>query len=235
MISKYRVVFFDAGGTLVHPYPSVGEIYAGVARRYGCRNSASEIQSLFTSAWKRRDGIGGLNSQTSEKIERQWWRDLVHEVFSALGGVDNFDGFFEELYDLFARPEVWRLYPGTMEVLKALKKRGQKLAIISNWDSRLLKLCETLGIQDYMEFILASAVVGVSKPDPRIFLEALQRMNSESGDAVHVGDSWEDDVKGATKLGIEAIWINRHGDSHPAASHQQAQRIRTIRDLKELL
>ena len=235
MISKFKVVFFDAGGTLVHPYPSVGEIYAGVAKRYGCDKPASQINQLFHDTWKKRDGIGGLDSHSNEKLERTWWKSLVRDVFSELGGVSDFEGFFAELYDLFARPEVWRLYPGTLDILKELKARKKKIAIISNWDSRLLKLCDTLGLQEYMEFILASAVFGSSKPHPKIFEEALKRSGVKSEEAVHIGDSWEDDIRGASQAGIEPIWINRHGATHPAASHEQAKKVKTIRDLRELL
>ena len=230
MIRSFKAVFFDAGGTLFHPYPSVGEIYRDVAARYGSHAPAGELQRLFVEAWRKRDGLGALQSHLNEKIEKEGWRELVRQVFDQAGGVEDFENFFEELYVIFARPEVWRLYPGVLAVLGELKKRGHRLGIVSNWDSRLLKLCEGLGLNPYLEFVLASAVFGASKPSPRIFGEALRQTGVLPEEAVHIGDSYEDDVKGALAAGIAAILIERGG----GASDIFPQ-VKRIRHLEELL
>lgn len=226
MIHSFKVVFFDAGGTLFHPYPSVGEIYALVGAKYGCLGEAAQLEKLFRAAWLKRDT---LVSHSSEKIEREWWRKLVHDVFSAAGGVDDFEKFFDELYHCFGEAGAWRVYPGAVEVLEEIKRRGKKIAIISNWDSRLFHLCEGLGVKHHFEFILASAVFGASKPSPRIFEEALRKAGVRPQEAVHVGDSVEDDIQGALGIGMQAILIDR---GHAPRKHPSAP---TIRDLKELL
>lgn len=210
MLDSFKAIFFDAGGTLLHPYPSVGEIYQRVAAIHGCHVDAAATEKLFRESWLKRDGLSHLASHSSEKIERDWWRSLVYDVFETLGGFKDFEAFFTELYDVFARPECWRLYPGTLELLAALKKKKKTLGIISNWDSRLLILCKGLGVEPYMDFILASAVFGASKPSPKIFEEALRRANVGPHEAVHIGDSVEDDIHGAQRVGLKAIFINRH-------------------------
>ena len=229
MIRSYKAVFFDAGGTLLHPFPSVGEIYRDAAARYGCFAPAQTLETLFREAWLKRDGLSSLQSHSSQKVERDWWQSLVQEVFSQVGGVGDFEAFFDELYDLFARPECWRLYPGVLDVLLELKSKKKKLGIVSNWDSRLFVICSGLGLEDYFEFILASAVFGASKPSPRIFDEALRRAGVRPQEAVHIGDSFEDDVKGARAAGLQAILIERH------PQHRKLEDIPVIHDLKELL
>ncbi|MBN1687732.1 MAG: HAD-IA family hydrolase [Candidatus Omnitrophica bacterium] len=230
---EIKAVFFDAGGTLFHPYPSVGEIYARVAAPYGTRADAGELQKVFKDAWMKRDGLASLKSHSNEKIEKDWWRSLVKEVFLQVGGVERFDPFFEELYDVFASPEVWRLYPEVTEVLNELKGRGKRLAIISNWDSRLFELCHGLGVKSYFEFILASAVVGASKPSPRIFEEALQRMGITASEALHVGDSYEDDVLGAERVGIQVILVDRHAERK--GDFSASRTLKMVSGLRELL
>jgi len=66
-------------------------------------------------------------------------------------------------------------------------------------------------IEEYFEFVLASAVFGASKPNPKIFEAALEKMGAKPAHAVHIGDSLEDDIKGAGRAGIWGIWIDRHG------------------------
>ena len=230
MISSFKAVFFDAGGTLFYPYPSVGEIYSRVALGYGCPATSDELEHLFKKAWFKRDGLAALVSHSSEKIEKEWWRGLVEEVFSQVGGVRNFGAFFEELYEVFGRPHVWRLYPETQEVLEELKRRGKRLAIVSNWDSRLFNLCEGLSLKKYFDLILASAVFGAAKPNPSIFQEALRQLHVAPHEAVHIGDSFEDDIQGARLTGIEAILIDRS-----TQRKFQNQNIKTISELRVLI
>ncbi len=233
MIRTFKAVFLDAGGTLFHPYPSVGELYHEVARRYGCEAHPEFIQKTFHELWVKKDGMAALASQSSEKIEKQWWRDLVREIFEMAGGLRDFENFFEELYDLFARPHVWRVFPETIEVLKELRQTKKCVGIVSNWDSRLFGLCAGLEVEKYVDFILASAVFGAAKPSPKIFHEALKKAGVRPEEAVHVGDSLEDDIRGAEGAGIRAILIDRH--STRSAKEHPRGRVTIIRSLRELL
>jgi putative hydrolase of the HAD superfamily len=208
---RAKAVFFDAGGTLFQPHPSVGQIYSETAHRYGLTVDPNDIETLFHSTWQRRDGLASLAARSGEKEEKKWWREVVWEVFSQFGRIENFDAFFEELYNQFASPEAWRLFSDALPVLQELKRRGKIVGIVSNWDSRLFGLCERLGLGPYLDFILASAVVGVAKPHPKIFQEALRRARVPPEEALHVGDSVEDDVLGARGAGIQAIFLDRKG------------------------
>ncbi|HXV28288.1 MAG TPA: HAD-IA family hydrolase [bacterium] len=233
MIKNYKAIFFDAGGTLLHPYPSVGQIYHEVARRYGCEAHPEFLQQTFHHLWIKKDGMSALVGHSSEKVEKKWWRELVHELFERAGGLRDFEAFFEELYDLFARPHVWRLYPEAVEVLECLKKEKKQIGIISNWDSRLFGLCEGLAITPYFDFILASAVFGAAKPSERIFEEALKKAGVHPSEAVHIGDSLEDDIRGAERAGIRAVLIDR-GPNRSLQNHP-LNHVTIIRDLRELL
>ena len=121
----------------------------------------------------------------------------------------DFEAFFQELYDLFARAECWRLFDDTIPVLDRLKDKGIRLAIISNWDHRLFSIVKQLGLSDYFEQVTASSVVGTAKPGKRIFEAALQGMGVWAGESLHVGDSLEDDYHGATRMGLKAVLLDR--------------------------
>ena len=229
-----RAIFFDAGGTLFRPFPSVGHYYSGVAARHGCKVGAEEVEAAFRRVWSEHDRIGDLRSHSDEKIEKEFWRKIVTAVFKDFKGLKAFDSFFDELHDLFAEPGVWKLYPEVEEVLRSLKEQKFILGMVSNWDSRLLRLCEGLGIDRYFDFKVISAVFGAAKPNPKIFKEALKKANVPAGEVVHVGDSLEDDVRGAHLAGIRAIWLDR-SNRHGTLTKDHQDFVTVIRDLRELL
>jgi putative hydrolase of the HAD superfamily len=241
---KANVIFFDAGGTLFRPYPSVGEVYARVALKHGVRVDAADVEKTFHSKWHERSGVAALAVQTSEKIEREWWYALVRDVFGNLGAFDNFDAFFHELYDLFARAECWRLFDDTVPVLEELKRRRFRLGMISNWDHRLFSIVEQLGLSHYFEHVTASSAVGTAKPGKKIFEAALSAMKATPGESLHVGDSLEDDFHGASRAGLTAVWLDRARRLSPVPRHLRGRhqkayndvaRIETLHDLPALL
>ena len=186
---KIKAVFFDAGGTLFRPYPSVGDVYARTAARHGVVVEAHKVEEAFHKSWHTRNGMVSLEGQTTEKIERDWWYALVRDVFGNLEAFKDFDAFFEELYDLFAHAECWRLFEDTLPVLDRLKADGYRLGIISNWDHRLFSIVEQLGLGSYFEHVTASSKVGTAKPGAAIFHHALQALKVPAEGAIHIGDS----------------------------------------------
>lgn len=224
---KYKAVFFDAGGTLFEPNPSVGHIYAKVASQFDMKVDHRQIETLFRAEFSKRDRTPDTRAHNSEKHEKTWWKDLVKTVFEKSVQVQNFDSFFEALYDYFATGEAWRLFPESLDVVEELRGRGLKLGIVSNWDSRLLSICKEMGLDKYFDFILASAVVGSAKPDSGIFEKALNLARVRSSEAIHVGDSVENDVQGAQRCSIDALLIDRNGG--------HVENVKVIRSLRDII
>jgi putative hydrolase of the HAD superfamily len=222
-----KALFFDAGGTLLKPYPSVGDVYSRHAKRYGCEADPENLNRIFYSLWNHRNGLASLQTGVSEKEEKSWWRTLVWEVFEQVGGIEGFNEFFEDLYYSFASKDTWRVFDEVSEVLAKIKKRGIYLAIISNWDSRLFHICSSLGLDRYFDAIFASASVGFAKPDPRIFQKALDTAGVLPEEALHVGDSLEDDYYGAQAVGLRAYFLDRSGKS----KYPEVPTIQNLRDL----
>jgi len=229
-----RAIFFDAGGTLFRPFPSVGHYYSKVATKYGCAVAEEKIETAFRRVWHDHDKIGNLKSHLTEKNEKEFWRKVVSEIFKGLGTISPFDDFFNELHDLFARPEVWKFFPEAEEVLTALKEKGYTIGLVSNWDSRLVKLCAGLGLDRFLDFKVISVIFGVAKPDPKIFHEALRLAGVKADEAVHIGDSLEDDIRGAYLAGIRSVWLDRSGRHENLAAHER-EVTTVIRDLRQLL
>ncbi|MZH41713.1 MAG: HAD-IA family hydrolase [Nitrospinae bacterium] len=210
-LSSFKAVFFDVGGTLIRVHPSVGDVYARHARPFGYSGSAQVLNEGFRRQWKKMGGIESLGNQTGAEAEKNFWRTLVYEVFQPLGGVERFDEYFDLIFEAFREKSNWRVYEDVIEsnILETLKKRGVMMGIISNWDSRLNSTLENIGLAQYFDFILPSAVVGSAKPDKKIFEEALRICGVEPHEACHIGDEIRTDVAGAESVGIHPILLDR--------------------------
>jgi putative hydrolase of the HAD superfamily len=209
---QVRALFFDVGGTLLQPHPSVGATYASVAGRYGIVTTADEMERAFRQSWKALKRPGFTVSR------KDWWRQVVFQTL----GQEN-EACFEELFTTFASPNVWHVFPDVEETLCEARARGLRLGIISNWDERLRPLLTDLGLARHFDSITISCEIGAEKPDARMFQAALQAAGVAAVEAVHVGDSAAEDVYGAEAAGMKAILLDRGG--------KEANALRDLRNL----
>ena len=116
----------------------------------------------------------------------------------------------------------WHVEADAAPVLEALLARGCRLGIVSNAsdDDDVQVLVDNAGLRGYFDFILSSAAVGVRKPNPKIFQQALGRWDARPEQAVMVGDTVSADIAGAINSGIAGVWITRRNnteENHAAA------------------
>ncbi len=213
MLKNYKAVFFDVGGTLLRVHPSVGDVYATHARDYGFTGSPDDLNREFQQEWSNMGGMESLGQQKGLEVERAFWKELVRRVFAMHGGLNNFDRYFEHIYDVFRSKESWRVFEDVTEsgLLDQLKSKGTVLGVVSNWDSRLPEILTNTGLAPYFDFILASTVVGSAKPDAAIFEEALKHAGVAPNEACHIGDEPAADIEGASNVGLHPILIDRKG------------------------
>ncbi len=213
-----EAVFFDAAGTLIRLKEPVGTTYTGHALGFGLQEPYSgelceRIDRSFRRVFSRH---GPLVFQEPDgrrigQLERDWWRRVVKETFQGIAKITDFGGFFDSIYNLYSTSEAWALEPGCMEVLEELQGRSVQVAVVSNFDSRLPALLETLGISHLLCEIVVSSRAGLAKPDPRIFRLALDRLVVSPGNCCHVGDDPEDDWQGAIQAGIKPLLYDSAG------------------------
>jgi len=209
--ARIKAVYFDAAGTLIKPARKVGESYAAIAEKYGKSVTPSKLFERFRICFDGAPRLAFPNAAVDQidQLERDWWRNLVDQIFEPFGGFDDFDDYFVELFDYYAAPNAWTLYPEVLDTLSALKQRGLTLAVISNFDSRLVGILDGLGIGPCFADVFVSSRVGYAKPDRRIFDAALSRHGLLAKDVIHIGDSETHDLHGARKAGLKALLIDR--------------------------
>ena len=112
-------------------------------------------------------------------------------------------------------------YPDAAPALGALRDRGLRLIAVSNWDCALPRVLERCGIERMLDGVVTSAEAGARKPDPAIFTVALELAGCEAGEALHVGDTAEEDVAGARAAGIRPLLIDRDGSDGDISSLEE--------------
>ncbi len=127
---------------------------------------------------------------------------------------------------------LWRvLHPTTPPALAKLQRRGFKLAVVSNADGRVERALRDSGIARFFESIIDSSIVGVEKPDARIFELALTACDADAADSIYVGDIYEIDVRGARNAGMEAVLLDPLDRYGPV----DCTRIKSLAELPGLL
>jgi putative hydrolase of the HAD superfamily len=197
--TKICAVTFDAGGTLLEPWPSVGHVYASAARSFlPAEADPAVLNRQFLEAWQKRGSFD---------YSREGWLDLVRQTFAGIS--PDPEPFFQELYSRFEQPDAWHVYDDVITTLEFLQKRGLKLGVISNWDERLRPLLRNVGLAKYFDVITISAEAGTTKPDPRIYERTLGDLGLPAAGVLHVGDSHREDYLGPQQVGMPALLVKR--------------------------
>jgi len=223
-----KAVLFDAVETLIRPWPSVGSVYARAAAGHGLRCPARALEAAFLPSYRelfpeRFFGRSGL--QTSEPRERHWWARVVVRTFERAGcGAPAATAIAAGL-EAFGRGAAWHPVKGAAETLRTLKALGLKIALVSNYDSRLHRVVAELGLRPFFDAVIVSSEAGWAKPSPRIYAAALAALAVEPGEALMVGDRPKEDAAGATAAGLQALLYDPHGRAPGPGS---------IRDLRQV-
>lgn len=228
-----NTIFFDAADTLFYIEKGLGNTYASVARKHGGDPDENDLRKAFSKAFRSAPPLafGGVSDQERKTLEKNYWRDIVENVYQEVGMFDEFDAHFDELFEVF-RSDAWAIFPETQDILESLKEKDFKLGIISNFDSRVYDVMKNLEIHGYFDKFVISSEAGFAKPNPNIFHIALKEMSVDPKQCLHIGDHIENDFHGARALGIQALLIDREGE-HESIGDQH--KITNLTDIHKFL
>ena len=217
-MSTVRAILYDAGRTLVRPRPQEPEIWDLLARQLGVELVRERKMPDVGHFYYVRLGQDGLGAYDSDAHARSFWAEYyVHALLDA--GLDLPRGELlsagDAIYDWYQRPEQWEPYPEVLEALRRAHERGLMQGVVSDWGTDLTPMLHAHEITQHLEFVVASAAVGTSKPHPDIFRYALARADLRPAQVVYVGDSYVADVLGARAVDIAPILIDREGKAPP--------------------
>ncbi|QJE95731.1 HAD-IIIA family hydrolase [Luteolibacter luteus] len=206
-----RALCFDAAGTLIEPAEPVAEVYARTSAAAGYPVEVDAVRRAFGVTFSGIVDPDWDSHPHGDAAEREWWKSVVCGTFGEILGEPLPDAFgreiFHALFDHYADPQAWRVFPEVQEVLAASREAGFRIAVVSNFDRRLHAILE--GHALHFEAVITSADARSRKPEPAIFRHALALLGLSPQELFHVGDSRIADLEGAHALGIPAFLLDR--------------------------
>ena len=118
------------------------------------------------------------------------------------------------------------LFDGTVEILEYLQYKYHLHIITNGFEEAQERKMKNSNIRPYFKTVTNSEMVGVKKPNPKIFNFALQQAKANSSESIMIGDSLEADIEGAEKVGMQAILFNHR--------NSDAKKVKVINHLQEL-
>lgn len=229
-MKSYSTMVFDVGGTLLRlNLDALADAYvqAGASLNdaidFNHARAVLEVLESELPTWQQKRAV---SLEHDSGIE--FWDGFYSEGFRRLGVTRDVSAVVTRIRERFQRAEFETLFDDVLPALATLAARGTALGILSNFSANLEDVLRQLGIHRYFKFFVVSAVVGVEKPDPRIFDLTVRAANCPRAEIVYIGDSIFHDVEGARRAGIAALLMdreNRHTDFAGAR----------VRDLRELI
>lgn len=204
-------VFIDAGGVLVTPDPDrVRAMLADAAPDRWTDVDLPGDDALVEAHYRAMFAVDEARSAPETF-------DAYLPAYLGLLGVDD-PATLDAARDLWSVPYLlWtRPLPGVVDALGSLAASGRALAVVSNADGRVAEALAGLvqvgeGPGTSLAEIVDSGVVGIHKPDPRIFEIALEAVGVAPDRAIHVGDSYGYDVEGARAAGVTPVFVDPLG------------------------
>jgi HAD superfamily hydrolase (TIGR01549 family) len=226
---KLKALLFDFGGTLAFLD------YELLAREFSREGRKIDALALEHAEYAGRAAIDKhLAGAPGKQADDSVYAHFFGAWMAAAGiGEDEMRECAARFGAIHKEASLWRVVrPGTIEALEAFKSQGFKLGIVSNAEGRIAADAKRFGLAKYFDVIIDSHIVGVSKPDPRIFQIALERIGVGPGEARFAGDIYSIDVEGARAAGIEARLIDQHQRYH-WVEHEKIRHIVEMHQIEE--
>ena len=209
----YRLLCLDAGFTLLSPRHTLADALSGVLAADGHEIGEEELHAAWEQAdrwfWDEYHRPDNDTWSDDAKIEESWRR--YHGVMLDRLGIGARREVLDRILASQFSADAWELYPDVEPMLEAVRQLGGvQVGIASDWGSNLRSIVSGLGLDPYLDFVLASGAVGLSKPSAAFYRMALDRAGVLASEAIMVGDSYRADVRGAWSAGMDAVWLDRH-------------------------
>ncbi len=209
-----RTIFFDAGFTLVRPYPSILEICQQVCQKLSLHVTVEQLREQVEAAEDFYLRQLRMNRQTwsDDQAIAEFWTGYYMTLlrpFIAEHDEPQLYKLARAINEEFEKHTSWEIYPDVSNTLERLRASHYSLGVISDWGVALGPILREHNLTQYFDCVLISAVTRHAKPSPTLYELALQQANAIPDYSIHIGDSYIQDVLGARAVGITPILLDR--------------------------
>jgi HAD superfamily hydrolase (TIGR01549 family) len=224
-----KLITFDLDDTLWDTAPVIVSAEA-VLRDWLAEHAPNLGPVPVEHLWAIRARLVEADPTFKHRISALRRRVLFHALEEAGYAHAHAQELADKSFEVFlhARHQI-EIFPEAQPTLEILAKT-YTLGVVTNGNADVRRL----GLADYFAFALCAEELGIGKPDPAPFLEALKRGKVDASAAVHIGDHPGDDIAGAQQVGFRAIWFNPTGKVWEADKPPDAE-IQSLMQLPELL
>lgn len=206
--SQTRAVLFDAGNTLLRMN------YPAIARHLASRGHAVTVEAVEEAELRARVRLDAELARGVSTEGRPAQDQYTAYLMDGLGLTDageieaavTFKRGYNPPAGLFDRAD-----PGARAALREVKAAGLVVGVISNSNGSAHALLHGAGLASELDFVIDSGLVGVEKPDPRIFRLGLERAGVAAHEAVYIGDLYSIDVLGSRAAGLASVLLDPRG------------------------
>jgi len=220
-VKNIKAIVFDAYGTLFDVNSAADK----------CRGKIGDKWELFASHWR------------ATQLEYTWLRSLMkrHKNFWQVteDSLDKSMKVFKidvsmknELLDLY---KVLSSYPEVKAVLKSLRAKEYKLAVLSNGTPALLnELIRSNSLEDIFDDIFSIEKVGIYKPDTKVYAMPVEKYQIRSEEIAFLSsNTW--DVSGGGNYGYNAIWVNRNNNIFDNLDYKPKNEVNNLTQLLDIV
>lgn len=210
-VTATRAVLLDVLGTLVRMLPPAPRLRDELARR-GVTVQLAAAEAAFAAEipYYLEHHLEGRDQSSLAELRNRCAAVLHHAL-----GVPGLP--VPETRQAMLAAIRFEAFPDAAPALAELRARGLRLVAASNWDCSLPDVLGRAGLLESLDGVVSSAGAGAPKPDGAVFRAALEVAGCRPAEALHVGDSLDNDVVGARAAGIRAVLVRRGSGAGPAA------------------
>ena len=227
-----KAVFFDWFNTLAHYDPPREELESQALQEFGITIPPEQLRHGILIADKEyfeENLVSPIRERSPEEQARvniRYQKTVLTEA-GISASEELLSKIMKRLRESYAKM-TFVLFDDVLPILKTLKEQKFILGLLTNIHRGIEPVCQKLGVAPYLDFTVTSGEAGADKPQPPIFMLALERAGVTPSEAVHVGDQYKLDIVGARGMGIAPILIDR-SDSYPEVD--DCPRIQSLTEL----
>jgi putative hydrolase of the HAD superfamily len=211
---KIEFILFDAFGTLFHFGDSANPA-RDFQRLLATDGVAAPIETARTAIAKEMAYFREQQRTVRTRDELERLRMECAEItIAALGGPEVCDLPPDRVAEILVETFPNVAFPDVEPAVRLARSRGVGVGVLSNFSYMLPIILDDLELMHLFDVVAFSADLGVEKPDPAIFLEAIRKAGVEPERAAHIGDNYEEDVQGARSANVKVVLLDRSGEAH---------------------